>query len=77
MRDFLTNLLHGAGDCTPVCTTELGKIASYNPGFEERGVKLFGLSTDSVEGYSVLHGMCTYYCFHFMYVNTFSNHISF
>lgn len=37
------------GDYTPVCTTELGKIASYNPEFEKRGVKLLGLSTDSVE----------------------------
>ena len=39
----------GAGDFTPVCTTELGKIAAYMPEFEKRGVKLLGLSTDSVE----------------------------
>jgi peroxiredoxin len=37
------------GDYTPVCTTELGKIAAYNPEFQKRGVKLLGLSTDSVE----------------------------
>ena len=37
------------GDFTPVCTTELGKIAAYYPEFEKRGVKLLGLSTDSVE----------------------------
>lgn len=38
-----------AGDYTPVCTTELGKVAEYQPEFTKRGVKLLGLSTDSVE----------------------------
>lgn len=38
-----------AGDFTPVCTTELGKVAQMQPEFEKRGVKLLGLSTDSVE----------------------------
>lgn len=42
-------LIFVLGDYTPVCTTELGKIAAYNPEFEKRGVKLLGLSTDSVE----------------------------
>ncbi|GJP41701.1 hypothetical protein CLOM_g1349 [Closterium sp. NIES-68] len=37
------------GDFTPVCTTELGKIALRNGEFEQRGVKLIGLSCDSVE----------------------------
>ncbi|KAG6552563.1 hypothetical protein Mapa_005873 [Marchantia paleacea] len=37
------------GDFTPVCTTELGKVAQMQPEFEKRGVKLLGLSTDSVE----------------------------
>lgn len=47
MRDIVW--LHGIGDFTPVCTTELGRIAAYAPEFEKRGAKLLGLSTDSVE----------------------------
>nr|CAD1828609.1 unnamed protein product [Ananas comosus var. bracteatus] len=39
------------GDFTPVCTTELGKMAAYAAEFEKRGVKLLGLSCDSVESH--------------------------
>jgi alkyl hydroperoxide reductase subunit AhpC len=35
---------------TPVCTTELGYMASIKPEFDKRGVKIIGLSTDPVEG---------------------------
>jgi len=35
-------------DFTPVCTTELGYMASINPAFEKRGVKILGLSVDSL-----------------------------
>src|SRR5947209_14636617 len=35
---------------TPVCTTELGYMASIKPEFDSRGVKILGLSTDPVEG---------------------------
>jgi alkyl hydroperoxide reductase subunit AhpC len=34
---------------TPVCTTELGYMASIKPEFDRRGVKVIGLSVDSVE----------------------------
>ncbi len=34
---------------TPVCTTELGYMASIEPEFERRGVKIIGLSVDPVE----------------------------
>jgi len=34
---------------TPVCTTELGYMASIKPEFDQRGVKIIGLSTDPVE----------------------------
>jgi len=35
---------------TPVCTTELGYMASIKPEFDKRGVKIIGLSVDPVEG---------------------------
>ena len=33
-------------DFTPICTTELGYMASISPEFEKRGVKIIGLSVD-------------------------------
>ena len=35
-------------DFTPVCTTELGYMASIEPEFARRGVKIIGLSVDPV-----------------------------
>jgi alkyl hydroperoxide reductase subunit AhpC len=34
---------------TPVCTTELGYLASIKPEFDRRGVKIIGLSVDPVD----------------------------
>jgi thioredoxin-dependent peroxiredoxin len=39
-------------DFTPVCTTELGYMASIKPEFDRRGVKIVGLSVDPIEKHS-------------------------
>jgi alkyl hydroperoxide reductase subunit AhpC len=39
-------------DFTPVCTTELGYMASLKPEFEKRNCKIIGLSVDPVEDHT-------------------------
>lgn len=39
-------------DYTPVCTTELGRLAKMAPEFEKRNVKLVAVSCDSVEDHN-------------------------
>jgi alkyl hydroperoxide reductase subunit AhpC len=49
--DSWTVLFSHPRNFTPVCTTELGYMASIKPEFERRGVKIIGLSVDPVENH--------------------------
>lgn len=51
MGDAWCMLFSHPKDFTPVCTTELGALALATSEFERRGVKLIGLSIDSVDSH--------------------------
>ncbi|KAL9259926.1 1-Cys peroxiredoxin PER1-like protein [Drosera capensis] len=49
--DSWTIVFSHPADFTPVCTTELAKMAAYAEEFKKRGVKLLRLSCDDVESH--------------------------
>ncbi|KAL7738758.1 hypothetical protein ACLKA6_001392 [Drosophila palustris] len=51
MGDKWAILFSHPADYTPVCTTELSRVAQLMPDFEKRGVKPIALSCDTVESH--------------------------
>ncbi|HEX7369862.1 MAG TPA: peroxiredoxin [Rhodanobacteraceae bacterium] len=52
-RDHWVVFFSHPKDFTPICTTELGAFARRKAEFDQRGVKLLGLSVDPVEDHRV------------------------
>ncbi|EDO47205.1 predicted protein [Nematostella vectensis] len=51
IKDSWAILFSHPADYTPVCTTELGRVAQLEPEFKKRGVKMAGLSCDDAESH--------------------------